>query len=194
MIIIGDVHGKIDAYHSILKKNGIENRSLQVGDFGLTKQHEWHLNTLDSSLHKVNFGNHDDYSYLNHPHSCGNYSFNAEYNLFTVRGAKSIDKIYRTENVDWWANEELTYSEFQPIIDEYERLKPDIVVSHDCPFDIRYTLYGYDDKSITVQGLQAMLSIHKPKLWIFGHHHASLKETIRGTTFMCLAELETTVI
>jgi len=33
--------------------------------------------------------------------------------------------------------------------------------------------------------------IHKPDLWIFGHFHNSWTQTIQGTEFRCLAELET---
>ena len=186
MIIIGDIHGKIDSYYEILSK--YKSPSIQVGDFGFSKQHRWHLDNLDSSIHKINFGNHDDYTYLNKPHSLGN--FNYYKNVFTIRGAESIDKHLRTENLDWWREEELSYSQMQECIDFYEKIKPEIVVSHDCPDDVRKALFNIKDKSITSTGLQFMFEIHQPKLWIFGHHHKSKNEVINGTKFICLDELE----
>ena len=47
-----------------------------------------------------------------------------------------------------------------------------------------------DYPSRTRQAFDAMMSIHRPKLWIFGHWHRSRNEMIDGTRFICLAELE----
>ena len=44
--------------------------------------------------------------------------------------------------------------------------------------------------SRTRQALQAMWSAHSPELWIFGHWHKSFDHVLRGTRFICLAELE----
>lgn len=112
----------------------------------------------------------------------------------TVRGAFSIDRIYRTEGVDWWANEELTYKEFNEVIDVYIKYKPKIVITHDCPHSVRKHLFGIDKKSITSNGLEGLFTQHQPEIWVFGHHHISKKEMINGTKFICLAELETLLI
>lgn len=189
MLIIGDVHGKIDNYWKILQKNKNVN-SIQVGDFGFKKQHEWFLKNIDYTQHKINFGNHDDYTYLYKPHSLGNFSFSKETCIMTIRGPYSVDKSYRTENIDWWANEELNYKEMQSAIDHYQYNKPKIVISHDCPFEIRKKLFDITEKSITTNGLQQMFEMHQPELWIFGHHHKSKNRIINGTHFICLEELE----
>ncbi len=187
MIIIGDVHGKINEYWKILQKHKCP--SIQVGDFGFKKQHNWHLKNIDHSQHQINFGNHDDYGFLDAPHSLSNWSISTN-GLMTVRGAYSIDKAYRTENLDWWANEELNYEEMQNAIDFYNFNKPKIMITHDCPDYARRYLFGIRDKSITSNGLQAMFEFHQPDIWIFGHHHRRKEETINGTKFICLAELE----
>jgi predicted phosphodiesterase len=192
MLVIGDVHGKVDNYWKILQKH--KGTSIQVGDFGFKKQHDWHLANIDYSQHQINFGNHDDYSYLYEPHSLSNWSYAYEAKLMTIRGAYSIDKAYRTEYLDWWANEELNYSEMQQAVDFYNFNKPKIIISHDCPHEVRKQLFGINDKSITSDGLQVMFENHQPDLWIFGHHHKSKNEVINGTRFVCLAELETFVI
>lgn len=153
LVIIGDVHGKTSQYLKILKNIDEDCETIQVGDFGFKNQHEWHLNNVDSTKHKINFGNHDDYTFLNKPHSLGKYTyFNNE--LMTVRGAYSIDKEYRTEGISWWANEELNYQEFQEAIDFYCLKKPKIMITHDCPQEVRKTLFGIEEKSITSNGLQ----------------------------------------
>lgn len=190
LLIIGDVHGKINEYWKILQKWDKRHCSIQVGDFGFSKQHEWHLKNIDYSQHQINFGNHDDYTYLDKPHSLSNWSISTS-GLMTVRGAYSVDKAYRTENVDWWANEELNYEEMQRAIDSYIFNKPKIMITHDCPHEAREKLFGINEKSITTNGLQAMFENHQPELWVFGHHHKSKNEVINGTRFICLAELET---
>jgi hypothetical protein len=188
IILIGDVHGKLIQYHKILKDYP-KHSSIQVGDFGFQKHHDWHMEKINGDQHKINFGNHDYYPYLFEKHSLENFSLiNNE--IMTVRGAWSIDKINRIEGIDWFANEELNYGDMQAAIDFYETNKPRIIISHDCPHDIRKLLFGIEQKSITTNGLQIMLEIHKPKLWVFGHHHISVNEVIDETKFICLAELE----
>ena len=185
MRVIGDVHGKINTYWKLIQN---QNSSIQLGDFGFKKQHDWHLENIDSNKHKVLFGNHDYYPYLQKQHSLGD--FNYSDGIFCVRGAYSIDKHHRVEGRDWFVNEELSYMEFQTIIDEYEKVKPDVVISHDCPISIYVGVLGiHDSKSITPKALDMMFETHKPKMWIFGHHHRDLKVNIKGTDFICLDEL-----
>jgi predicted phosphodiesterase len=45
--------------------------------------------------------------------------------------------------------------------------------------------------SRTAQLLDAMLEIHRPQTWIFGHHHNSETLNDKGCLFRCLNELET---
>lgn len=192
LLVIGDVHGKINDYWNLV--NSRKGCSIQVGDFGFKKQHDWFLSNIDYTQNQINFGNHDDYSYLYEPHSLSNWSYSYESKVMTVRGAYSIDKAYRTENLDWWANEELNYEEMQQAIDFYNFNKPKIMITHDCPDYARRYLFGIRDKSITSNGLQVMFEIHQPDIWIFGHHHKSKNKVINGTRFICLAELETMVL
>jgi len=192
LIIIGDVHTKIDKYWEILQKYKDYN-SIQVGDFGFSDEHKWHLENINSEKHKINFGNHDDYTYLNSPHSLGNYSV-LENGIMTLRGALSIDKTNLTENIDWFENEELNYGEMQEAIDAYIQNKPRIMITHDCPVEIRKTLFNISDKTMTSNGLQAMFEEHQPEIWIFGHHHKSMDVVINKTRFICLDELETIII
>ena len=187
ILVIGDVHGKYLDYKEIIDKHNGE--SIQLGDFGFNFVHDMHLSFNDVSKHKVLFGNHDDYTYLNREHSLGNFFIKDD--LMCIRGADSIDKRFRTINVDWWENEELSYKEMEEVINVYELNKPKIVISHDGPQSIIEELFGIRDKSLTRQGLEQMLGIHTPNIWIFGHHHKSIDITINGCRFICLNELET---
>lgn len=193
LLIIGDVHCKINRYSEILKTCWMQHHTIQVGDFGFKKEHQWHLDNIDNSQHHVNFGNHDDYTYLDKAHSLGDFSISKS-GIMTVRGADSIDKYRRIENRDWWPNEELNYDQMQKAIDAYILTKPKIMITHNCPREVSNELFGKMEKSITTNGLQAMLEYHQPDLWVFGHHHKSKNEVINGTRFVCLAELETLIV
>lgn len=195
LTIIGDVHGKISKYKEITDKCDF---SICVGDFGFKEKWDWHReNVWNYGLnpHYINIGNHDWIDVLEEDrleYACtGNFNYFQDFKIFTIRGAESIDKHLRTEGVDWFANEELNYQEQLEAFDFYVKVKPKIVISHDCPQAIAHSLFGIPNKSQTRQMLQAMFDEHKPDLWVFGHHHKSKDVNILGTRFVCLAELET---
>jgi predicted phosphodiesterase len=82
------------------------------------------------------------------------------------------------------------------VLELYEKEKPDVVISHDCPDSVKLDIMKHDGiiKSRTGLLLQMMYEIHSPDLWVFGHHHKSCKSRIHGTNFVCLNELETITI
>jgi predicted phosphodiesterase len=195
LTIIGDIHGKLEQYKQIIDNC---EESICVGDFGFKKEWDWHQTNAWMFGHKphwINIGNHDWLDVLNECHleygHTGNFNYFTDYDIFTVRGADSIDKHLRTEGVDWFANEELNYLEQLEAFDFYCKVKPNIVVSHDCPQSVMQSLFGYPEKSQTRNMLQAMFNEHKPDLWVFGHHHQSKDVNVLGTRFVCLNELET---
>jgi predicted phosphodiesterase len=187
LLVIGDVHGLVDKYWKLHQKH--KGPSIQVGDFGFKKQHQWHLDNMNSDLHKINFGNHDDTAFLHQPHSLGNWSF-LPGGIMTVRGAKSRDRHLRTKGKDWWVDEELTYAEMSKAVDAYLFELPRVMITHDAPHAVREALFGINDKTATSNGLQVMWREHQPEMWIFGHHHKSKNEVLNGTRFICLAEVE----
>jgi hypothetical protein len=68
-----------------------------------------------------------------------------------------------------------------------------LMVTHECPVVAANAIYGSHhryDNSRTSQFLQALLELHKPSIWVHGHHHVSVDHIIDGTRFVCLAELE----
>lgn len=113
-----------------------------------------------------------------------------------IGGAVSVDKAYRLEGYSWWPDEELSYSELQLLVDKYIAVRPRTMITHDCPEDVAVAMCYHlrkskiGDGSRSRQAFQAMLSVHSPDLWVFGHWHHSLDVTSNGTRFVCLAELE----
>jgi calcineurin-like phosphoesterase family protein len=199
---IGDVHGKWTRYKKLIKD---AERSLQVGDFGVgfinVHTDKPYSNPpydhMKRGQHFFIRGNHDN------PGACKRHPFwikdggsaFGRSEIFCVGGALSIDKERRTENYDWWYDEELSYKELCSIMDIYELIKPRIVVSHECPDSIisqvlyEQSRFKYDIPSTTRKCFDNMLEIYKPDLWIHGHWHFDYHKIIKGTEFIGLGEL-----
>lgn len=190
MLYIGDVHGHIEQYLAIIRLE--TGPSIQLGDMGAG-----FVQVPGVPIqHKFIRGNHDapDICHF-HANYLGDYGYVNAWRTFYLSGAYSPDKDTRTIGVDWWPNEELSYQDLMGALDIYKDVKPQIVVSHDCPLDIAAlipkTLGHPDIKSRTGFALQQMFELHQPKHWIFGHYHVSWNTNIKGTQFVCLNELET---
>lgn len=198
--IIGDVHGHITQYKDIAQK---AKYSIQVGDLGFDYSG---LSDLDFNHHKVLGGNHDNYFEVDGafikqtPHFLGDFGTFAVPEVgefFFVRGGRSIDKEYRVEGVTWFPQEELSYAQSMMAFDAYCEKKPDFMVTHECPSSIIDKISWFKTwngqvitPSATANLLEQMLLQHRPKLWIFGHHHSSFDQTIDSCRFVCLEPLE----
>lgn len=199
--LIGDVHGKYTPYKKIISSCPA---SLQVGDMGVgfRKYYAGEIKhsqnppyyKMSQGEHYFIRGNHDN------PTDCKTHPFwvpdgTTHKGMFCVGGGLSIDREHRTEGLDWWRDEELSYSDFQKIIQLYSDLKPDVVVSHECPEEIAalvcvaFNKFKFEDYSITRQALQRMFEIHQPKFWFFGHWHYDIDFNLHGTNFVLLNEL-----
>jgi predicted phosphodiesterase len=194
MLVIGDVHGHHADYLDLIDNT---DYSVQVGDFGLN----WDtLHQVDSNRHKIIAGNHDNYTVAHtFPHYFGDFGLanHGGVTFFFVRGERSVDAHLRTEDLTWWRAEELDMATAYNALAAYEAARPDIVISHGCPGDvvpIFCTNPGKIQLSRTAQLLDSMLEVHRPKLWLFGHHHNSETFMERGCEFQCLNELETVTI
>ena len=82
----------------------------------------------------------------------------------------------------------------------YEQLKPDVVMSHDCPYSVSNMVgnpdilqaFGYSRymKTSTQELLQQMFELHQPKIWLAGHYHINESFIYKGTNFTFIAERE----
>jgi predicted phosphodiesterase len=194
MRFIGDVHGYLKAYIACARK---AERSLQVGDMGTYGR----LKELDPEKHKFIAGNHEDYAILNDeerrpPHALTGYGVWND--VFYCSGAFSIDKQDRLPGYDWFPEEELTETQLAAMVDAFATLQPEIMATHECPYDqldhvVRSPSlaleYGFTESKIRTRtglALSEAFARHKPKLWIFGHHHQRKTFEVEGTTFICL--------
>jgi len=148
-------------------------------------------------------GNHDNPAIARaHPNYLGDYGgFDRDgQTFFYIGGAYSVDQAWRIPDVSWWKDEELSVVELNAVINMYEWVRPDIVISHEAPSIAVYTILsqlsmgrgqmkGPCANSRTSQALQSMFEIHKPKAWFFGHYHITTRFEINRTIFQCLDEL-----
>jgi len=199
MLFVGDVHGKFDAFESLLYKHLDNKPVFQLGDMGIGFTN-WNDGLYSRIVpnHRFIRGNHDDpekcekeYNYL------GDFGFLKEHNLFYISGAHSIDKHLRTEGRDWWPGEVFNYTQQEECVKLYTEAKPKIVMSHECPNDcVQYVAkYGSskNNNDSMKMMLNHMLSIHEPEHWIFGHYHITLHFELPdcSTNFHAVDELDT---
>jgi hypothetical protein len=213
--VVGDVHGKIQPparrkvrnardlfplsprqvahqvqrYYATLIGN--VPYSVQVGDLATEYSQ---LAKIDPARHRAIAGNHDDLSSLS-PHFLGDFGTHTvplrsgQFEFFFVRGARSIDSTYR---LSWSSEEELNETACEAALAAYSAIGPRIMMTHDCPAEITQFV-GLECLDLqparTNNLLQNCFDQHRPQLWLFGHHHRSWTENIKGTKFICLPEL-----
>ncbi len=191
MRFIGDIHGELFHYMNII--NGA-TESVQVGDFGVGFMNEYDFmdNLHEDGRHKFIRGNHDD------PALCKERvgyiedgTYDPERDIFYAGGAWSIDWKWRTPGYSWWVDEELSDEEFEIVAKKYAEAKPRIMVTHDAPESVSFSMFIEGTgkpwfRTRTAEWLEYMWSLHKPEIWLFGHWHIDRDEVIDGTRFLCL--------
>ena len=99
------------------------------------------------------------------------------YKFLTVGGARSIDKESRIENVSWWREEELNYSEQIETLNNLESHNNtiDYILTHAAPFSILPTMFNVKKESLynstTETFLDTLYQTVNFKHWYFGHYH-----------------------
>lgn len=190
--IFGDVHGKYKTHAKLCLKAEKEGFcTVQLGDYGFSYGTLKHYN-LSPDFHKIVGGNHDNYDVIGDcPNNLGDFgeATLGGVTFFFVRGAYSVDQSLRTQGRDWWPEEELSYLQCQEALDAYQEIKPEIVITHDCPSEITEEMGSTLIRTRTGELLQQMFDQHKPQQWFFGHYHKDWKCIVKGTQFQCLPEL-----
>jgi Calcineurin-like phosphoesterase len=200
MRLIGDVHGKFRRYREIIRDC---SASIQVGDMGVGFRSFPHgepqanppFDAMFQGDHRFIRGNHDNPAVCR-KHLRWIHDGAVEGTTMFIGGGDSIDKAYRIKDYSWWEDEQLSYKEFNVTVGFYTDLKPLVMITHECPSSVAVELCRakgvtkWKENSITSQALEMMFSIHRPKLWVFGHWHNSFDAMVYGTRFICLNELE----
>lgn len=141
-------------------------------------------------------GNHENYPYLNSfpviekfggkvrvlrenvIHLCRGEIFEIEGNkIFTFGGATSIDRIYRTENVNLWAEETPSQADYENALQNLENhnFTVDYVITHSCDEKGLYYLprEAVSDRKTYLENVMMRNFFEKLsfKKWYFGHFH-----------------------
>ena len=206
----GDTHGNILALKSIDEAAIAAGVSIvvQVGDFGcffdgLNCKVAKYFNEREAGpVWYTCGGNHDNWplwnsfpvgddGLVNLAKDCHYVSRSKEVVLNGVKhlffgGAESIDKHHRIEGKSWWPEETPTHKEFEEFFYAMERVKPDVVVTHDAPLQVGIWKYNRD-RSPTPRNLDNIFNMceHAPAYWMFGHHHMAERWGIKSTVFYC---------
>lgn len=202
-LAVGDIHEQIEVLKEIKEKFPYM-KIIQVGDYGIGFQSpEW-----DDAADKFNLSNDIRFIRGNHdsPDQCKRMKSwipdgYIEDGIMFVGGAWSIDQGNRILGVSWWPDEELSDREFDVIVEKYLDEKPDIMITHDCPYDVAFTFFSrirYIQRTRTSGWFEYMFEMHQPKAWFFGHWHEKHDKTIlkngNETRFICLDINETLII
>ena len=181
---IGDIHGDpwFGTYAGLIA-TALPTR--QIGDLGLGFGTPPRLAAKDRFIR----GNHDDPALCRaHPNWISDGTI-AD-GIFYVGGAASSDRARRVEGQGWWRDEELDLADWDRVIAAYAAARPRVVASHDAPESVRAQLFPVPwdlAPSRTRQALDALLALHAPQTWIFGHWHAHRDAVIGGVRYIALA-------
>lgn len=190
---IGDTHCSLYTIDRMLA--GCD-KTIHVGDVGIgfyprLDEDIKKLYAKYEGSHRFIRGNHDNVDVMRRDfegYFIDDGFYDKEDDMFFVGGAFSINKNSLVENVDWWPSEQVTKEQYDVILENYKKIKPSVVVSHDLPFKIGKSIFGmfiFDIKeNITSRLLQEMYEFHQPKLWICGHWHDSRSYYENGTNFI----------
>lgn len=184
--LIGDLHGHKEVHQNFAKH---AEASIALGDVDFEFDY---LNGLDSGIHKILGGNHDNYDQLTKfPHYLGDFGVIWDQIGF-LRGAWSPDRHMRTEGIDWWRQEELSVEEGYEALEFFEKNQPPVFISHECPETVFKQVHPLRTlvPTRTSQLLAALFTRYQPKLWVFGHHHVRREFKVNGTQFVGLKEMD----
>ena len=188
MLFIGDTHGKFRPLRKICAAVA-PKKCIQLGDMGLGFGMDYDFPNCEN----LSFirGNHDSPKVCRNTSSfLGDFGYLEKEDIFFVSGAFSVDKRFRTIGRDWWEDEELSYEQWERVHKLYEEHKPKIVITHGCPYRMISSICGNPIRSITATGLDALLNIHQPEIWVFAHFHIFKTITEEKTLFVALGELD----
>lgn len=175
MIFIGDTHGE-----TVIVPKG----TIGVGDHGVGFE-----GVVGPNFSFIR-GNHDS------PRACeanpkylGNFGTKVwDGKLWGwVSGGFSTDFALRTEDVNWWADEELSFAQANECFDLLMKRPLYGMISHEAPSTVVGSLVKYTIPTFTSQFLNEVWRKTKPKVWVFGHYHLSSDQKIKGTRFKGLA-------
>ena len=213
--IVGDVHGQLSLDDVVvrgarpyLQLISDAPYSIQIGDMGDTETYDELVEKVEASRHRFLPGNHERYDCLP-SHSLGDFGTASlgGVDFFFVRGAASTDRIKLVQTgrelgtVLWFEQEELTHEQMLMAEEEYIRVRPNLLLTHDGPTEVARRAWqnarrfehpnpeAVFQPSRTTEFLARLLAHHQPRLWVFGHHHCNWSFKENGAQFICVGQL-----
>ena len=204
--LTGDTHGQVDINKITMKKwpkqseLTREDYLIVLGDFGLYWKNDKTYEYLRDFYHGRKYtvlwvdGNHENFDWIdslpveewngglvnrddNIIHLRRGYVYDIDnMKFFTLGGAKSIDKIYRTEGISWWKQEEIDFHEQEFALKNLEssNWSVDYILTHAAPRSILMPMFNrpeYTGSSTTEKFLEYVTFDVHFKHWYFGHYH-----------------------
>ena len=200
IILLGDNHGNYNRVFDKIDQMKLSDCVLiSVGDngFGFPDYGLSYLNTLNNKFKEKNIeflairGNHCDPAFYSSGYSWSNLTPLDDYTVIEINnkiwqfvgGAISIDRKYRTVNIDYWENEVF-------VLDKNKAVKCDVLITHSAPPWIGPNHKGqfvesFYEKDPTLKDQliferklhQELMDICQPTKHFCGHFHCS--ETIQ---------------
>ena len=95
--------------------------------------------------------------------------------FFTMGGAVSYDKKYRSPGTSWWPQEVPSYEEFWEAQEHLRTIHSvDYILTHDCPSDILPFIGAHYKPNAVTEFLNTVYHTTNFKHWYFGHHHKDI--------------------
>ena len=202
--VTGDCHGRFERIWRFIKKFdlGAGDTIIVCGDMGLywnkdQRDARYSIREYEANCNGVNLwwidGNHENFDIIKTfdkpTHQCSPHityisrgtsmlvKIGEKYrNLLFMGGADSVDKIFRTEHISWWADETITEDDIKGIKGYYH-----YVFSHACPLGVFTNNKAF---LCTANNINENNAIHESERvleklrknieydnWFFGHYH-----------------------
>lgn len=115
-----------------------------------------------------------------------------ERNIMFFGGGLSIDKHHRKIGYSWWPQEIPNNDDINRALDNLEKYKIDIMISHTGPEVFIDQLNPALDKlnDPTVKIMNMLLERASPKQWFFGHFHQYMTGHDMGCDWTCLNRMD----
>lgn len=93
--------------------------------------------------------------------------------IFTMGGARSVDKHLRIEHLSWWEEELPSKEEMDRAIEALDAVdwKVDYVISHCAPKSVQHRINPYYENDTLTSFFERVQQDLQFKRWYFGHYH-----------------------
>ena len=199
ILVAGDIHAKFSQFREEIDKLK-PDMVFSTGDFGFWPGKYDIQGMFESNKIPIYFcdGNHEDHEALSEHMEITEIATNVFYmprgsvltlpdgkRALFMGGARSIDRHYRTEGIDYFPEEELGFDDIL-FLDDAEKI--DIVITHTKPTGIDIDMECDDDPSMEV--LDEVFEMFHPAKWYFSHFHLYKKLISDGCEWVCLNQFD----